>query len=682
MAYKTPGVFVEEISTFPPSVVPVETAIPAFVGYTEMATGPGGEDLRFVPTRVRSLLDFETRFGGDFSPDDYEVEVDLGSGNAVGPATPRVGGADRRYYLYGCLRHFYANGGGPCYVVSVGSYADAPALGDTATPAGLLGGLSRVERVDEPTLLAFPDGVSLDAAELGSLQGAALAQCGKLGDRFLVADLRGGDREATLASDPVADFRQNVGTNHLRFGAAYYPWLRSIYTPEVRFRDLRLVDTADAPIPDGTLDVLTGDADLDALVPAVRDADADAASVVAAVDISGMQGADPLTLDRDSFRRLGEHFAELHELLRQTPGTPVAAVRQRFGNLIRLPRALALALRTLETATLPADIAQAVGHLRSDATLAAAVVQLIALEKNANVRASISTTRTVADAEADYATLDGTPWIAPNANAQAVVADPTDFSGGNVRATALAAASALQAPFDALAAALTSIFDAAEFLADEAQRALFEGHPVYRGVADGVRRTVALLPASGALAGVYAATDRGRGVWKAPANVSLTDVVGPALKVNDRDQEGLNVHSTGKSVNALRAFTGKGTLVWGARTLAGNDNEWRYVPVRRFFSFAEESIKKSTEPFVFEPNDAGTWIRVKAMVENFLTVQWRQGALAGATPPEAFFVKVGLGETMTPQDVLEGRMIVEIGMAVVRPAEFVILRFAHKMQVS
>jgi phage tail sheath protein FI len=191
-----------------------------------------------------------------------------------------------------------------------------------------------------------------------------------------------------------------------------------------------------------------------------------------------------------------------------------------------------------------------------------------------------------------------------------------------------------------------------------------------------------LLPPSGAVAGVYAAVDRTRGVWKAPANVSLADVSSVAVKVNDQIQEDLNVTSTGKSVNVIRAFAGKGLLIWGARTLAGNDNEWRYVPVRRFFNMAEESIKKASEPFVFEPNDRGTWVRVRAMIENFLTVQWRQGALAGAVTQQAFFVKVGLGETMTAQDILEGRMIVEVGMAVVRPAEFIVLRFAHKMQTS
>jgi hypothetical protein len=191
-----------------------------------------------------------------------------------------------------------------------------------------------------------------------------------------------------------------------------------------------------------------------------------------------------------------------------------------------------------------------------------------------------------------------------------------------------------------------------------------------------------ILPPSSAIAGVYAMVDSTRGVWKAPANVSLSYVFEPMVKIDDSDQQDMNVTGTGKSINAIRFFTGKGILVWGARTLAGNDNEWRYISVRRFYNMVEESIKKATEPFVFEPNDANTWTKVRAMIENFLILQWREGALMGAKPEEAFFVRVGLGETMTALDILEGRMIVEIGMAVVRPAEFIILKFSHKMAVS
>jgi len=202
------------------------------------------------------------------------------------------------------------------------------------------------------------------------------------------------------------------------------------------------------------------------------------------------------------------------------------------------------------------------------------------------------------------------------------------------------------------------------------------------GVRELIGRQRLTLPPSSAIAGVYATVDNTRGVWKAPANISLNLVSGPLVKITNAEQDNLNVHPTGKSINAIRTFTGKGILVWGARTLAGNSNEWRYVNVRRFFNMAEESIKKATEAFVFEPNDANTWVKVRAMIENFLVLQWRAGALAGATPEEAFFVRAGLGTTMTAVDILEGRMNVEIGMAVVRPAEFIILKFSHKMQES
>ena len=687
MAYKTPGVYVEEITTLAPSVVAVETAIPVFIGYTEKAADGSDNDLSFVPTRIKSQLEFRSLFGGEFVPPTYRVVVDAGAGNAVGAVSPRNAGdnTERRYFLSTSVRLYYANGGGPCYIVSVGSYADAPAIGDAATPAGLLGGLSRVEPADDPTLLVFPDGVSLTAAEMGSLQVAALAQCEKLQDRFVIMDLCQGDQPASLTLDPIANFRQNVGTSSLKYGTAYYPWVSTIYRPEIHFRQLTLVNPALTPLTQAAINTLTGDAAIDALVPTVRGADVTVGAVVTAVNIAGMSGPNPLTLSRANFARLSNHFTALLNLLRQTdPATPVATVRQRFANLILLPRAVVLALRTLQqaAATLPDSINLAITELSADTDIAARISALVGYEKNAGVLSSIATTRAAADVIIDYASLNGTSWIAPNANVTAIAASADAFTGPTVRATALNSASALRALFEPVAAAILSVFSAAEFLAGESERQLFAKHPVFADIVEQVTRAMVLQPPSGAVAGVYAAVDRTRGVWKAPANVSLADISGVAVKINDQLQEDLNVSSTGKSVNVIRSFAGKGSLIWGARTLAGNDNEWRYVPVRRFFNMAEESMKKATEAFVFEPNDRNTWVRVRAMIENFLTVQWRQGALAGAVPQQAFFVKIGLGETMTAQDILEGRMIVEVGMAVVRPAEFIVLRFAHKMQTS
>jgi uncharacterized protein len=191
-----------------------------------------------------------------------------------------------------------------------------------------------------------------------------------------------------------------------------------------------------------------------------------------------------------------------------------------------------------------------------------------------------------------------------------------------------------------------------------------------------------LMPAAPAMVGIYAATDDTFGVWKAPANVSIADVVDLEEQVSAFDQGTfLNVDSlTGMSINAIRSFPGRGpAIVWGARTLAGNDNEWRYIPVRRFFFMVEQSIKDAIEPFVFEPNDNNTWTRVTAMITTYLTEQWKAGALMGTTTKDAFQVQVGLGVTMTQQDVLEGRMIVIVQLAVVRPAEFIVLQFEQMM---
>lgn len=191
-----------------------------------------------------------------------------------------------------------------------------------------------------------------------------------------------------------------------------------------------------------------------------------------------------------------------------------------------------------------------------------------------------------------------------------------------------------------------------------------------------------LLPAAPAVVGVYATVDNQSGVWTAPANMNITSAVDLEQHISSMDQGPINVDvATGLSVNVIRSFPGRGpAIIWGARTLDGNDNEWRYVSVRRFFFMVEQSVKNAIEPLVFASNDNNTWTKVKAMIGNYLTGLWKQGALMGNTAKESFYVLVGLGETMVETDIWEGRMIVQIGMAVVRPAEFIILQFMQMMQ--
>lgn len=217
-----------------------------------------------------------------------------------------------------------------------------------------------------------------------------------------------------------------------------------------------------------------------------------------------------------------------------------------------------------------------------------------------------------------------------------------------------------------------------ENLVDEVEKSLNSTSPIY-------------LRASPAMAGLYAKTDRTRGVWKAPANIavagvkSLVEISGttatatPAYMTPSKLSD---VHAAG--VNAIRSFSGKGVMVWGARTLKGNaqnsDLNWIHIPVRRLFNSVERDVKAALGTAMFEPNHSGTWETVRAAIDNYLYALWQEGALQGVKPEEAYFVQVGLGVTMTPQDLDDGNLIVEIGLAAVRPVEFVILRFTQNIE--
>lgn len=204
----------------------------------------------------------------------------------------------------------------------------------------------------------------------------------------------------------------------------------------------------------------------------------------------------------------------------------------------------------------------------------------------------------------------------------------------------------------------------------------------YGDILDTLREKMNLMAPSGAMAGIYSMVDNLTGVHQSPANISVSSVISPSLNITSDDQEDLNLPINGKAVNAIRGFIGKGTLVWGARTLDGNSQDWRYINVRRTMIMIEQSIKAAVENYVFAPNTSQTWIKIKTSIDNFLTTQWRAGALVGASTTEAFETVVGLGSTMTPVDILDGLMRITVRVAVVRPAEFIEITFEQKMQES
>lgn len=198
-------------------------------------------------------------------------------------------------------------------------------------------------------------------------------------------------------------------------------------------------------------------------------------------------------------------------------------------------------------------------------------------------------------------------------------------------------------------------------------------HPWLQGYDSLARRNV-FLPPSGAMAGIYGRTDNTRGVHKAPANEIVRSCSGLSVNYNEAEQAKLNP----RGINLIRALPGQGIRVWGARTCS-SDGNWKYVNVRRLFIFIEESIRVNTNWAVFEPNDEMLWSRVEGTIRVFLTSQWRNGALTGATADEAFFINIGKS-TMTEDDILNGRLICVIGVAPVRPAEFVVFRITQKME--
>lgn len=638
MTYKTPDVYIEEISVFPRSVAEVASAVPAFVGYTEKTTQLVTDDLKNVPIVVRSVPDFEAIFGK--GPPLLVNKVNIDASNSFKDCD-----IANQYYLYDSIRLHFDNGGGKCYVVSVGTYPAA------AVTADLVKGVDQVATKDEPTMLVIPDAAALDDSGLAQVQQRALNQCGDLKDRVAILDTR--------KADPYGEkFRDKIGINNLKYGAAYTPWLEVAYDRTVTYLDVK--DKIFKNATQVFLKDLTSSTEILTVLGNRESIEADRTQIDN--DLLAVSSPNSTTIT-GKFADLASKYAANKTAAKFQPITSFL-----YDIAIKIDAWIAGAT-PLKSTDLVTQVALVVGGILKPAY------------------------QDVADMEAEleskvqnYAQqLKKTPHPLAGGWAPA-------FSGGTNNNVLPAGTDdvRLDAALKVVAAAFSSISGTIDLIVsgvieerDKLETTLMQSFGIYANIIKGVKSSLAEVPPSGAMAGVYCRVDNDRGVWKAPANVSLVSVDAPTISFTRDQTDDLNVDPVaGKSINAIREFIGKGTLVWGARTLAGNDNEWRYISVRRFFNMVEESVKKSSYFYVFEGNDANTWVKVRGMIENYLTQKWREGALAGASTKDAFYVRVGLGTTMTAQDILEGLMNVEIGMAVVRPAEFIVLKFSHKLQVS
>jgi hypothetical protein len=641
---KTPGVYIEEISKFPPSVAQVETAIPAFIGYTEIAKKDSEDDLLNEATRISSLLEYETYFGGALEETNFSINIveDSGGKNISVIEPDKADKSD--FLMYYAMQMYFANGGGPCYILSVKRYKDAANVDFDE----LNDGLTLLQKEDEPTLILFPDAVSLSSdSNFYSLYNNALTQCKDLQDRFVIIDTFTDDDDVEM-NDPEG-LRNLISSDaeEKKYGAVYYPYLKTILNyaiDETKVSIAHSGGTSPAPIAQASVDATL--LKLTTLENATAGLITELTNASAAVDATS--GG---TADEDAVALVPAVITAVDEIIAHLNKTIVQAEL-----VVDATRDAADAASNAGEATTANVAANAL-----DSSITTKLREIIvSLEKEKDAL-SAGTTKVDLNDAGNQAFAE-----AGNINIQTDIIDLID-------ATITDAIEAIVTSGGSSGTLNTKTLADAESIDNEAYNAI-------KAELDKVRVD---LPPSSAMAGIYARVDGDRGVWKAPANVSVKYVVKPTQKINNDLNGRLNIDTTaGKSINAIRSFTGKGVIVWGARTLAGNDNEWRYVSVRRFFNMVEESVKKATEQFVFEPNDANTWVKVKAMIENFLINQWKAGALAGSKAEDAFYVRVGLNQTMTAQEILEGVMNVEIGMAVVRPAEFIVLKFSHKMQES
>ena len=656
MSYKdyTPGIYTTEVSALPSTITQVATSIPAFIGYTEMAKGSNGENLTNIPVQITSELAYKQYFGA--APSLHFKSIILDEGNNVKEAS-----LSAPFYLYDSIHLFYANGGRQCYVVSIGSYTNE--ISKTA----FTDGLAAIENEEEPTLLLFPDAANLTPSNLAEVQEAALIQCSTLKNRFAILDLQ--NNRFTELEDAVSSFRNNLNMDHLDYGAAYTPWLEIPTKKPIQYQDIRGKIVKNGLVV--KLIQVLNDPKTHALIQEYE-------TIIA--DINTIDQDIQNFLTENNANSLEENYYQAVKIYTDDP-TSVEKYRDILLYLFKLSSLISQWAADTDNG----------GDLTQGETLNNYAIDLAGRSRNLTNLFNAVQNLVYYDyctTEQDLSDITGYEkiyysyyyiyygWQNINWYSSVYFGDSASEQMTN----------ALPELDDIVSTILSSINDIQNYgssLLPNCENALNQYAQDYQNLMKGITANISRVPPSGAMAGVYAYTDSNVGVWKAPANVGVNSIIGPVEKINDATQEGLNVDPTsGKSINAIRSFTDKGTLVWGARTLAGNDNNWRYISVRRLFIMVEESVQKSISWAVFEPNVATTWMKVKASIENYLTNLWREGALAGNKTNEAFFVNVGLGITMTEDDILNGKMTVVIGMAPVRPAEFILLKFTQTVQNS
>ena len=649
-AYKTPGVYLVEKDAFPGSVVEVATAVPAFIGYTEK-TEYNKNSLINKPVRITSFAEYLSIFGGAPSVRYTYKKDNSNDAKAVLSAKPA-------FRLYDSMRIFFQNGGTTCYICSVGGY-------DKGIDQNMLsGGITPFEKEQEPTLMIIPDAVSLaDAGLCANVHTALLAHCNKMQNRFTILDVFEGFTERNLEKDCVADFREKVGTMYLNYGASYYPWVKTnvVSSNEVSFAIIEPEKDDNGQVTGTPYKQLADDLKVTVL-PNLPEwlnltvlTEDDCKKLIDAGLENFPTDLFPIELDKN----YKDALTKLTKVTVPEGQTDKDEIEKEKTNLCNC-------LQNIQDKFVDGKGYEDLFDAKSELTGLPEKNTIFPIKFDKDYKDTLETLKKIDVSK--ITTGDQEKIKTELTNLCNFLQPIQDYFNNNKDLIKI---------FDRL-----NSFNMTNDDPTDMHNQLMAVCPAYVEMVSQMLDELNLMAPSAAMAGVYARVDNNEGVWKAPANVSINGVVSPAVNLTNEEQEDLNVPLNGKAVNAIRYFIGDGIKVWGARTLDGNSLDWRYINVRRTIIMLEESIKQACKAYVFENNTATTWLTMKNMIDNFLNGIWRRGGLAGQTPEDAYEVHVGLGDTMTAEDILEGYLRITVKVALIRPAEFIELTFQQLQQKS
>ncbi len=691
MNYSTPGVYINEESTLPMSMAALSTAIPAFIGMT--AKCPNG--CQGTPVKISSLLAYTDLFGTSLA-EPLEVEFTDSEQQPI-----QVGPVQRlKQIMYYNMQLYFNNGGGVCYIVSLGDNAGGEAEADNYKKA-----IASLEKKPDITLLTLTDAAYYLGNDAGDVYKAALVHCNKMQNRFVIFD---------TDYNNIDDFRNAAGSDYLKYGAAYTPYLATSLNPVIESVDTASadskikvyghrqrietnqfkvnykgekkeasftvnVDEAGEGFIVGTNALTINAASSDTVELIIGKWDAWDDKDKDLFTLKAMTGKDGTEVDSQEETRFSaqSHFcttvAGLFITYQGSPlANPTVTIRQD-GELTDVDaKAEASSADLVITFTSDCTNQKLVGAVyeNDSSQLTEFSVTVLHEKSGEGVEATEGVqplncasfyTNTLSGLKIDYVGNEvGKPTVTfSSLGSVECIVDGNNLTINAGEETPVALAT-IEEVWNNTAEKGGFAIDFSDGedpvngeLADENPHQLWlttnsvplpqlkdNNTQKYNQVlaAINAQAKISSFPPSGAIAGLYNKTDEQRGIWQSPANISIHSVVAPGVSITPAQQANLNEDpKTGKSINAIRPFLGKGTLVWGARTLDGNSNDWRYISVRRLISYIESTIKNNLLNYVFESNNAMTWLLVRTMIEPFLENLWQQGALVGSAMGDAFF---------------------------------------------